>query len=266
MSGPADELKSYLDDQVEKFERPEFIVSDPISIPHAFDDDRDREIIGLFSALLAWGRRDILLRKLEDLCERMRFHPARFVAEFDELRDGHHLEGFVHRTFNQQDAVWLCLSLREILRTHRSIENFCAESLRPDALTIQDAIEGLGEGLFSRAPGMPSRMRKHLARPSAGSACKRLCLYFRWMVRPGPVDLGIWKAIHPRQLVLPLDVHSGRQARAVGLISRSANDWRAALELTNACRLMCPEDPVRYDFAFFGTGAAGEDLDASRAV
>lgn len=265
MVAHSDSLKSYLDEQVRRFERQSFIESDPVSIPHAFDSRQDREVIGLFSALLAWGRRDILLRNLEDLCERMNLQPAQFVTEFDEHRDGHRLDGFVHRTFNSRDAVCLCLSLREIFRSFGSIEQLCAEFLSPTAETIQDAVQGLSETLFSISPGMPSRMRKHLARPSTGSACKRLCLYFRWMVRPGPVDLGIWKSIHPRQLIVPLDVHSGRQARTVGLISRPANDWRSALELTEKCRIMHPEDPVRYDFAFFGTGAAGEILDADYA-
>ncbi len=86
-------------------------------------------------------------------------------------------------------------------------------------------------------------------------------MYLRWMVRPGPVDFGIWTAIRPDQLVLPLDVHSGRQARALGMVSRSANDWRAVLELTQRCTLLCPSDPARYDFAFFGVGAYKESLD-----
>jgi uncharacterized protein (TIGR02757 family) len=86
-------------------------------------------------------------------------------------------------------------------------------------------------------------------------------MYLRWMVRPGPVDLGIWSTIQPHQLVLPLDVHSARQARALGFISRKSNDWRAALELTNRCKQLCREDPARYDFAFFGVGAYGLSLD-----
>ncbi|HEX7072282.1 MAG TPA: DUF2400 family protein, partial [Rhodothermales bacterium] len=84
--------------------------------------------------------------------------------------------------------------------------------------------------------------------------------YLRWMVRQGPVDFGIWTSIHPRQLVLPLDVHSGRSARALSLVSRRQNDWKAALELTEACRTLSPEDPCRYDFAFFGSVVAGEAI------
>ena len=95
----------------------------------------------------------------------------------------------------------------------------------------------------------------------SGSACKRLSMYLRWMVRPGPVDMAVWTGITPDRLVLPLDVHSGRQARALGLVQRKANDWRAVLELTSACRVLDPMDPARYDFAFFGAGATGTELD-----
>ncbi len=261
MNSPLTSLKTYLDEIVNRYECKEFIANDPVSIPHGFDDASDREIIGLFSALLAWGRRDILLNNLADLCDRMRYQPADFIFHFDEYRDASRFSGFVHRTFNESDAVWLSKALRDVLRAFGSIEKLSASFLTPGAPTIEHALQGLGDTLLSIVPEMPTRMRKHLARPSTGSACKRLNLYFRWMVRPGPVDLGIWTAIQPRQLILPLDVHSGRQARRVGLLRRKSNDWKAAVELTQACRVMNPSDPVRYDFAFFGTGAAGELLD-----
>lgn len=258
-----DALRAYLDPIVERYERFDFIDEDPISIPHGFDDPADREVIGLFSALLAWGRRDLLLRKLEELCERMRFRPFEFVLGFDAGRDSSALRGFVHRTFSSDDAVWLCIALREVLRQHGSIENLFSSFLDPVSPEIGLGIEGMSSTLLRSHPEMPQRMRKHLARPSTGSACKRLCLYLRWMVRPGPVDLGVWTAIDKRLLLLPIDVHSGRQARAIGLLERKANDWRAVQELTRACRQLDPDDPTRYDFAFFGTGSSGKTLDIS---
>ncbi len=256
-------LKAYLDGVARRYECEDFIASDPVSVPHGFDEASDRELVGLFSALLAWGRRDILLAKLADLCDRMRYRPTDFIFNFDVDRDASRLAGFVHRTFNESDAVWLCLALRKVLRSSGSIERLSASFISPGDVTIENAIQGLSETLLSIVPEMPVRMRKHLARPSTGSACKRLSLYFRWMIRPGPVDLGIWTSILPRQLVVPLDVHSGRQARRIGLLERKSNDWRAVLELTRACRAMNPADPSRYDFALFGTGAAGEFLDES---
>ena len=253
-------LKSYLDPIVVLYERRDFIDKDPISIPHAFENPRDREIIGLFSAILAWGRRDLILRKLSDLCDRMRYQPYEYIKEFSLNNDAERLKGFVHRTFNDSDAVWLCLALHNVLEQHGSLENLCLTFLDRQSKHVGPSIQGLSDTLFARVPGMPTRIRKHLPRPSSGSACKRLNLFFRWMVRPGPVDFGIWESVRPDQLLLPLDIHSGRQARALGLIQRSTNDWKATIDLTEACRLLSPEDPARYDFAFFGTGEAGKTL------
>jgi uncharacterized protein (TIGR02757 family) len=125
---------------------------------------------------------------------------------------------------------------------------------------VRAGLEYVGTTLLDAAPGDAARMRRVLARPSTGSACKRLNMYLRWMVRPGPVDLGLWSAPGPDELLLPLDIHSGRQARAVGLLRRKSSDWKAVMELTEACRSLCPNDPAKYDFAFFGTGSAGEEL------
>jgi uncharacterized protein (TIGR02757 family) len=255
------DLKGYLESLVHRFERPEFILSDPISFPHAFDDPRDQEVIGLFAALLAWGRRDTLLRKLEDLCARMDYRPYAFVASFDEIRDGEKLADFKHRTFQPVDALWMTKNLQAVLRRFGSLEALFAHHLPPDAVHVGPAIQGFSETLMYALPDTPARLRKHLARPSTGSACKRLIMYLRWMVRSGPVDLGLWKRIRPDQLLLPLDVHSGRQARALDLLHRQTNDWKAVLELTAACRTFSPHDPARYDYAFFGPGAFGVPLD-----
>ncbi len=253
-------LKSYLDAITSKYERVSFIDGDPVSIPRAFDSAQDQEIIGLFAAVLAWGRRDVMLSKLGDLCERMGFRPYEFVSGYSPDRAGDPLSGFGHRTFLPADAVSLVRGIQSILDEYGSIAALCESHITQNDQHIGPAIEALSSTLLRSPEEMPVRMRKHLPRPSAGSACKRLCMFFRWMVRGGPVDLGIWKFIKPDQLIVPLDVHSGRQARAIGILKRKSNDWRAALELTAACRLLDPHDPVRYDFALFGTGIAGETL------
>jgi uncharacterized protein (TIGR02757 family) len=198
---------------------------------------------------------------MAELCERMDYRPYRFVCDFSETRDASALAGFKHRTFQPIDALWLTKALASSLREHATVERLFARHLQPDSTTIGDAIQGFSESIMAELPGTPARLRKHLARPATGSACKRLAMYLRWMVRPGPVDFGIWTEIHPHQLVLPLDVHSGRQARALGLVTRKQNDWRAVEELTMRCRLLAPDDPARYDFAFFGAGAYDVSLD-----
>lgn len=247
--------KEYLDSLVTRFEQPAFIADDPISICHAFNDPCDQQVIGLYAALLAWGKRSLILSKLEELCERMAFRPWGFVRNFVMNRDRHHLDSFVHRTFQPLDALVFTRNLSLLMRRHGSIERIF--DVHPKDADIGAAIERFSTRMMGVHSDTPLRLQKHLARPSRYSACKRLCLYFRWMVRGGPVDLGLWKTVCPSQLVLPLDVHSGRQARALGLLHRAANDWTAAMILTETCRRLCASDPARYDFALFGLGAYG---------
>lgn len=259
-----DALREYLDTLVDQHERPAFIDDDPISIPHAFDAPRDQEVIGLYAALLAWGRRDVMLRKLEELCERMGHAPYRFVRTFDPETDAEALDGFVHRTFQPIDAVWLTTNLSTALDRHETIEGLFAAHRPddPDESPVATMLQGVSTTLLTIDDDTPQRLRKHLARPEAGSACKRLNMYLRWMVRPGPVDLNLWSVLDPSDLMLPVDVHVGRQARALGLLERKSNDWTAVQRLTAICRHFCAPDPARYDFAFFGVGAQDESLDA----
>ena len=260
-----DALHKYLDTLVDRYEQPAFIDNDPISIPHAFDDPRDQEVIGLYAALLAWGRRDVMLRKLEELCERMGHAPYRFVRTFDPDTDADALDGFVHRTFQPIDAHWLTANLSATLDRHGSVEALFGAH-RPEDGTdehpVATMIQGVSTTLLTIHDDTPQRLRKHLARPGAGSACKRLNMYLRWMVRPGPVDLDLWSILEPAELMLPVDVHVGRQARALGLLERKSNDWTAVRRLTTICRHFCASDPARYDFAFFGVGAQDDSLDA----
>ena len=257
------ELQSYLDRLVDRYETTAFIEDDPISVPHAFDDPADQAVIGLYAALLAWGRRDVLLRKLEELCERMDYAPAQFVRSFEADRDAAALDGFVHRTFQPTDALWLTRNLSTALTRFGSLEALfrAHKPADPDGSPVAAMLQGVSTTLLTLHDDTPERLRKHLARPEAGSACKRLNMYLRWMVRPGPVDFGIWDCLAPAELMLPVDVHVGRQARALGLLDRKTNDWTAVRRLTAICRHFCEDDPARYDFAFFGVGAQDGSLD-----
>lgn len=254
------DLQTLLDPLVEQFESVDYIDDDPVSIPHAFDDPQDQEIIGLFAAILAWGQRKTILSKLAELSERMDNRPYRFVYDFNVNRDAHQLDGFRHRTFKPEDAVWLVDNLRTCLRTFQSIESMFVPDDVHKANSLEPGIEHFSGVLLNANPATPRRLFKHVARPSTKSACKRLCMYARWMTRPGPYDLGIWKRIQPKQLIAPLDVHSGRQARTLGLLTRKQNDWKAAIELTESCRQLNRNDPIRYDLALFGIGAYQIDL------
>ncbi len=255
------DLKGHLDRLVARYEQPSFIAADPIAIPHGFDDPRDQEVIGLYAALLAWGRRSTILKKMEELCERMRYRPYEFVLGFRAGPDSERLAGFKHRTFQPEDAFWLTSNLSKVLRRHERLERVFSKHLEPGAEHAGAAIQGFGDSILNLDPGTPARLAKHLGRPSTGSACKRLSMYLRWMVRKGPVDLALWTEIGPEQLILPLDVHSGRTARMLGLLKRPVNDWQAAMELTMQCRLLDRHDPCKYDFAFFGPAVEGQSAE-----
>ena len=251
----------WLDPLVDRYERPAFIDDDPISVVHAFDDPADQEVVGLYAAILAWGRRSVILAKLADLVDRMDAQPHRFVRDFRPGSTA--LDGFKHRTFSSADASALTQSLRAALERHGSVGALFASGLRPDDPDIGPAIQTFSDTLLTIVPEAGMRA-KHLARPSTGSACKRLAMYARWMTRPGPVDLGLWDGVRPDQLVIPLDVHTGTQARRLGLLTRRTDDWRAVDELTDVCRQLCPEDPARYDYALFGLGAYGGETIPTR--
>lgn len=255
-----------MDQLVLRYERSEFIATDPIAIPHGFDDPADQEIIGFYSALLAWGQRRTILSKLEELCERMDYRPHRFVRRYAEDGGRERLDGFVHRTFQPIDAHWMTRLLSLALRRFGTLNAAFASFLPDDAEDVGPAIDGFSRLLPTLDEGVPSRLRKHLARPSGGSSCKRIAMYLRWMVRNGPVDLGIWTGISPSQLVLPLDVHSRRGAEQFGALTRKSNDWKAVIEVTSFCRGLCPEDPARYDFAFYGPGAFGDEVSTASLI
>lgn len=247
------DLRTQLDTLSAQYERAAFIGADPISLPHAFDDPRDQEVIGLYAAVLAWGRRSIMLKKLADLVARMEYKPYEFVRGFSVSHEPR-LAGFVHRTFQPHDALGLTWAVRAALHDYASLGDLFARGLPDGATDIGPAIQHFSDTLLRIDPAHPLRA-KHLARPSTKSACKRLAMYARWMVRPGPVDLGLWTGVKPSQLVLPLDVHTGRQARRLGLLTRRYDDWKAVQEVTANLRALDAADPARYDYALFGLGA-----------
>ncbi|WNJ20165.1 TIGR02757 family protein [Pontibacter sp. G13] len=248
------ELKALLDEKYAEYNQPTFIEEDPIRIPHQFDRKEDIEISGFLSALIAWGRRSMIIQNAERLMERMDWAPHQFVMHANEDELGR-LSGFVHRTFNEVDARGLVLSLRSVYEQHGGLNQIFAAGISPDDEDVYHGIIHAREILLSH-PKLQGRTHKHVANPAKGSSAKRINMYLRWMVRPNSagVDFGIWEGISPSQLICPLDVHTGNVARALGLLTRKQNDWKAASELTQNLRAFHPEDPVRYDFSLFALG------------
>ncbi|MGF1533687.1 MAG: TIGR02757 family protein [Bernardetiaceae bacterium] len=248
------DLHKLLEEKAHQYNQPDFITSDPIQIPHRFSRLQDIEIMGFWAATLAWGQRKTIIQNCLRLIEYMDGEPYLFVKNHS-LADRKPFLSFKHRTFQPTDALYFLEFLQYFYQKNDSLETAFVPKGLSGVLEVGQALERFHRCFFS-LPDIPTRTRKHVARPSTKSACKRLNMFLRWMVRTDDagVDFGCWKQIQPAQLICPLDVHVGRVARRLGLLTRKQDDWQAALELTQALRQFDPLDPVRYDFALFGMG------------
>jgi len=242
------ELFEYLEEKYLKFDSPSFIETDPISIPHKFSRRQDIEISGLISATIAWGQRKSIINNANHFMALMDSSPYEFVMNHSKS-DLKRFDKAVHRTFNGEDLKFFITSLRNIYLKYKSIEDVFVKE------------QGVYDGLcafyreFFSIPHQ-DRTRRHVANVAKGSAAKRLNMYLRWMVRRDKkgVDFGIWDRISMSDLYLPLDVHTGRISRMIGLLERNQNDWKAVEELTSRLKEFDSKDPVKYDFALFGVG------------
>lgn len=250
-----DDLKELLEGLCDKYNRPEFIPDDPISVPHRYAERADREIAGFFAATIAWGNRKAIVSNGHRMMHFMDDAPADFVRNASE-RDLSLLSSYVHRTFNGGDLRDFVLALRHMEELYGGIGAFFES--RYEATQSMPAVLAEFRRAFFAAPHA-LRCEKHLSSVEKGAACKRLCMYLRWMVRRDErgVDFGEWRRIPMSALYLPLDIHAGNMGRALGLLTRRQNDWRAVEEITSALRAFDPGDPVRYDFSLFGAGIDG---------
>jgi uncharacterized protein (TIGR02757 family) len=246
------ELKLLLEAKYEKYNTVNFINSDPVSVPHLFSKKEDIEIAAFFSATLAWGQRSTIIDNATRLMEWMDMSPHDFIVNTNK-NDFRHFKKFVHRTFNGDDCVFFLRTLRKMYRENGSMENIFTNGYVKDN-TIRSGIVHLRNSFFTLMHD--ARIEKHFSDPEKNSACKRINLFLRWMVRNDKrgVDFGIWKSIPASALMCPLDVHSGNTARKLGLLMRKQDDWKAVEELTGNLRQLDAEDPVKYDFALFGLG------------
>jgi uncharacterized protein (TIGR02757 family) len=247
-----EDLKTFLDEKVERFNGPGFIALDPVSIPHRFTKKQDIEIAGLFAAVLAWGQRGTILRKCAELIAWMDHDPHNFILHH-RLQDLKPFEDFRHRTFNGTDALYFITALRSLYNQYASLED--AFIVPASDLTVENGLVQFHHRFFN-LEDHPHRTKKHLPTPERKSTCKRINMFLRWMVRQDKngVDFGLWNRISPAQLVCPCDLHVDRVARRLKLIRRKQTDWYTALELTENLRKLDPLDPVKYDFALFGLG------------
>ena len=243
-----EDLKGYLDELVAKNNTEAFIKDDPVQFPHRYNDKRDIEIVAFLVATIAWGNRKMILNSSNKMLELMGKSPYDYVMSggWEKLEDGK----CVHRTFFNRDLKYYCRGLKAIYEIPRSLEDIFFNEEHDVWMGIQKFRD-----LMAEANGETS---KHISNPSCcepkkGSACKRLHMALRWLVRnDGIVDLGIWNRLGPKDLMIPLDVHVARVSRDLGLIDRKSNDRTTVEMLTSRLRDFDANDPVKYDFALFG--------------
>lgn len=244
------DIKSFLDEKVLAYNAPNFILTDPISIPKQFSLKEDIEIAGFISSIISWGQRTAIIKSGHKILAWMHHEPYQFVmnGDIEELPDG-----AVYRTFNGIDLRYFILALRNIYKNHGGLEQVFTHGYSTNK-SIKESIIYFRETFTSfQSPG---RSEKHVANVAKGSSAKRINMFLRWMVRQDTmkVDFGLWKDIDTSDLMLPLDVHTGNVGRKLGLLERKQNDWKAVEEITLNLRRLCPNDPIKYDFALFGLG------------
>lgn len=250
------ELQELLDSRYKRYANKLFLVDDPIQIPHRFSKPEDIEIAGLLTATIAWGNRKSILNSMSRLLTAMGNSPYNFIINYKPA-DEKRLKGFVHRTFNEVDCIAFIQVLSAIYTEKGGLKKVFVDALRKNG-SVPDSINAFRNCFV--AANIPTRTLKHTPNINAGSAAKKLNMYLRWMVRPSTegVDFGLWPEIPTSALLIPLDVHSGRVARRLGLLQRNQNDFKAVEALSSELRQFDPNDPIKYDFALFGMGVNGE--------
>lgn len=254
-------LKQFLDEKVTLFETNDFIPFDPITIPHRFTKKQDIEIAAFFAAILAWGNRKSIINSCTNLLKAMDNAPYDFIINHTE-KDRKGVQSFVHRTFNAHDLFHFFdfLQMHYRFENQNSLETAFMRNINMETATIEEALNSFYNYFFNPTlfPYQLARTKKHVAAPQKKSACKRLNMFLRWMVRSSSkgVDFGLWKSITPAQLICPLDVHVARVSRNLGLIEHTQNNWKTALALTSVLKELDAQDPVKYDFALFGLGVS----------
>jgi uncharacterized protein (TIGR02757 family) len=258
---PVADIRELLEEAYDRLATPAFIENDPIQVPRSFAQREDAEVIGFLTATIAWGQRKTIISNAWKLARLMDEAPFDFVMHATP-NERTRLDRFVHRTFNAIDLSHFVNGLRHLYRKHGGLEN----AFLPVGDDMAMAIHQFKQRFFE--PAHQPRTQKHVADPMKGSNAKRINMFLRWMVRPDDrgVDLGLWKKIPPSALHVPLDVHTGRVARELGLLKREQDDWKSVIELTEKLRQLDPLDPIKYDIALFGLGVSAPLSARTRSV
>lgn len=252
-----EELKIFLDEKADQYNRPEFIENDPIQIPHRFSLKQDVEIAGFLAATISWGNRKAIIKSADKMLDIMGNSPYDFVLNYSQKDLKDIQDKSIHRTFNGEDFTYFIKQFNRIYTENESLENLF--TVNDPEFNFSHAIERFRTEFLGLEK---HRTYKHVSSPYKNSSTKRIIMFLRWMVRKDKrgVDFGIWENIDQKHLSIPLDVHTGNISRKLGLISRAQNDWKAVEELDAVIRKFDEKDPAKYDFALFGLGVTKELL------
>ena len=236
-------MKKFLDDLVKKYETKDFIKNDPIQFPHKYQTREDIEISAFISSLFAFGRRDIFIKKLDEIFK-LTDCPYGLISDYKK----YNLENFVYRFIKSTDLI-------ELLRLLNKLYILDKSSLAELFYKKENRIKRVVDYFYNNS-SCPNNTGFcfMFAKPENKSALKRINMFLRWMVRDGVVDLGLWDFISKSELIIPLDTHVARLSRKFNLLKRKANDYKSAIELTEKLKEFDEFDPVKYDFALFGLG------------
>jgi uncharacterized protein (TIGR02757 family) len=257
-------LKSVLDRFYREYPFRERLLNDPIEFPHRYKGARDIEVSGFISSCFAYGRVDLFKAVIERILSRMGDSPCEFLLHFDPKRQRRLFEGIKYRFNENEDLICLLFLLGRVLRASGSLEAAFMMHYSEGDPDTGKGLTGFMKELLGRNTGpvyganvRPPGLRQFFPSPAGGSTCKRANLFLRWMVRDRDIDFGIWKGIPKSKLVIPLDTHIARISRCLGLTKRKSQDWKTAVEITEALREFDSDDPLKYDFALCHHGISG---------
>lgn len=241
--------KEEIDKLVQTYETKEFFYDDPVGVPNRFSDKKDIEIAGFISSLVAYGRREVFLKKLAILFEIAQNEPLNFILNFEpEI-----LGDFNYRFGKPDDFAQIFNILRDLYEKEGGLEELFKYGYENQI--NENMFIPVTDYFYSKARDNSAQgFRFMLPDARKGSAMKRMCMYLRWMVRKGPVDFGLWDFMPASDLYIPLDTHVARISREMGLLTRNANDFKSVIELTENLKKFDANDPAKYDFALFGYG------------
>ena len=249
--------KTELDKLVKKYETVDFIKDDPIQFPHRYKSKEEIELAGFIASLFAYGNRKLFIKKLDEIFAKTEDDLVGFVKNGDFSN----LKGIEYRFSKDNDIIPIFEILSKLYNESKGLEELFEYGwLTPHPNPLlkergQTFLQTVVDYFYSKAPKTASLGFYHMIpNPQNGGAMKRMNMFLRWMIRKGPVDLGIWDFMQPKDLLIPLDVHVARVSRDMGLLTRKSNDFKAVIELTSKLKNIYPEDPIKYDFAMFGFG------------